>query len=118
MCIFKTWDQLFCIFLAKISVNAKIKTVQVYANSTTNLVIIRTRYCSAKFDFQVCVGIYAKFSKRALIILPSIVNYHCKKASSISKIKANLRLLKREHIICKIVLNIIRKHLEKLFWDD
>ena len=47
--------------MTKISINTKIKAVEEYDNGTASLTAIRSKYGISKLEFQICVGIYAKF---------------------------------------------------------
>ena len=54
--------------MTKISINTKIKD----ANGTASLTAIRSKYGISKLEFQICVGIYAKFGKQALLNPPRL----------------------------------------------
>ena len=58
--------------MTKISINTKIKAVEEYANGTASLTAIRRKYGISKLEFQICVGIYAKFGKQALLNPPRL----------------------------------------------
>ena len=58
--------------MTKISINTKIKAVEEYANGTASLTAIRSKYGISKLEFQICVGIYAKFGKQALLNPPKV----------------------------------------------
>ena len=58
--------------MTKISINTKIKAVEEYANGTASLTVIRSKYGISKLEFQICVGIYAKFGKQALLNPPKV----------------------------------------------
>ena len=60
------------IFMTKISINTKIKAVEEYANGTASLTAIRSKYGISKLEFQICVGIYAKFGKQPLLNPPRL----------------------------------------------
>lgn len=69
----QSWKSTLGVFLmTKISVNTKIKAIEEYANGTTSLAVISAKYGVAKFDFQIWVGIYARFGKRPLLNPPKI----------------------------------------------
>lgn len=58
--------------MTKISITTKIKAVEEYPNGTASLTTIRSKYGISKLEFQICVGIYAKFGKQALLNPPKV----------------------------------------------
>ena len=58
--------------MTKISVNTKIKAIEEYASSNVSRNFIRRKYGIAELEFQICVGIYAKFGKQALLNPPQV----------------------------------------------
>lgn len=58
--------------MTKISVNTKLKAVKEYANSNSSLTSVRHKYHLAKFDFQIWVGIYARFGEGPLLSPPKV----------------------------------------------
>ncbi|MDC2845534.1 helix-turn-helix domain-containing protein [Limosilactobacillus mucosae] len=55
------------IFMTKISIETKIKVIEEYCTTTGSLRGITRKYGIAKLDFQICVGIYARFGKEKLL---------------------------------------------------
>ena len=58
--------------MTKISVNTKIKAIEEYASSNASRGFVRRKYGIAELEFQICVGIYAKFGKEALLNPPQV----------------------------------------------
>lgn len=58
--------------MAKISINTKIKAVQEHAKGTDSLMSVARKYGIAEYDFQICVGIYARFGEEALLHPPVV----------------------------------------------
>ncbi|UXE89017.1 IS3 family transposase [Limosilactobacillus reuteri] len=53
--------------MTKISVKTKLKAVEEYANGNVTLASVRHKYGIAEHDFQIWVGIYARFGKGPLL---------------------------------------------------
>ena len=49
--------------MTKISIETKIKAIEEYCTTASFLRGIARKYGIAKLDFQICVGIYARFGK-------------------------------------------------------
>lgn len=58
--------------MTRISIKTKLKAVEEYANGSTNLAEVRTKYGIAKLDFRIWVGIYARFGKGPLLNPPKV----------------------------------------------
>ena len=58
--------------MTKISINTKLKAVEEYANGNDSKEFIRKKYGIAEPDFQICVGIYARFGKKTLLNPPKV----------------------------------------------
>nr|WP_143450877.1 hypothetical protein [Limosilactobacillus reuteri] len=54
--------------MTKISVKTKLKAVEEYANGNVTLASVRHKYGVAEHDFQIWVGIYARFGKGPLLM--------------------------------------------------
>ena len=53
--------------MTKISVNTKIKAVEEYINGNASKGFVSRKYGIAEYDFQIWVGIYARFGKKPLL---------------------------------------------------
>lgn len=60
------------IFITKISINTKVKAIQEYAKGIDSLMSVAKKYGIARFDFQILVGIYARFGKEVLLHPPVV----------------------------------------------
>lgn len=58
--------------MTKISINTKLKAVEEYVNGNDNKEFIRKKYGITELDFQICVGIYARFGKKTLLNPPKV----------------------------------------------
>ncbi|MRH32181.1 transposase, partial [Limosilactobacillus reuteri] len=58
--------------MTKISVKTKLKAVEEYANGNVTLASVRHKYGIAEYDFQIWVGIYARFGKGPLLNQPKV----------------------------------------------
>lgn len=58
--------------MTKISVKTKLKAVEEYANGNVTLASVRHKYGIAEHDFQIWVGIYARFGKGPLLNPPKV----------------------------------------------
>lgn len=58
--------------MTKISINTKLKAVEEYANGNDSKEFIRKKYGITELDFQICVGIYARFGKKTLLNPPKV----------------------------------------------
>ena len=58
--------------MTKISINTKIKAIQEYAKGIDSLMSVAKKYGIARFDFQILVGIYARFGKEVLLHPPVV----------------------------------------------
>ena len=58
--------------MTKISVNTKIKAIEEYASSNASRGFVGRKYGIAELEFQIFVGIYAKFGKQALLNPPQV----------------------------------------------
>lgn len=58
--------------MTKISVKTKLKAVEEYANGNVTLASVRHKYGVAEHDFQIWVGIYARFGKGPLLNPPKV----------------------------------------------
>lgn len=57
--------------MTKISIETKIKAIEEYCTTASSLRGIARKYGIAKLDFQICVGIYARFGKEKLLNPPT-----------------------------------------------
>ena len=58
--------------MTKISIETKIKAIEEYCTTASSLRGIARKYGIAKLDFQICVGIYARFGKEKLLNPPTV----------------------------------------------
>ena len=59
------------IFMTKISIETKIKAIEEYCTTASSLRGTARKYGIAQLDFQICVGIYARFGKEKLLNPPT-----------------------------------------------
>ena len=57
--------------MTKISIETKIKAIEEFCTTASSLRGIARKYGIAKLDFQICVGIYARFGKEKLLNPPT-----------------------------------------------
>lgn len=58
--------------MTKISIETKLKAVETYANGNFSLTFVSHQYGIARLDFQIWVGIYARFGKGPLLSPPQV----------------------------------------------
>ena len=58
--------------MTKISVKTKLKAVEEYANGNVTLASVSHKYGIDEHDFQIWVGIYARFGKGPLLNPPKV----------------------------------------------
>ena len=58
--------------MTKISINTKVKAVKEYVNGPASLTAIGNKYGITRLDLRICVGIYARFGKQALLNPPKV----------------------------------------------
>lgn len=69
----QSWKSTLGVFyMTKISVKTKLKAVEEYANGNVTLASVRHKYGVAEHDFQIWVGIYARFGKGPLLNPPKV----------------------------------------------
>ena len=69
----QSWKSTLGVFyMTKISVKTKLKAVEEYANGNVALASVRHKYGIAEHDFQIWVGIYARFGKGPLLNPPKV----------------------------------------------
>lgn len=69
----QSWKSTLGVFyMTKISVKTKLKAVEEYANGNVTLASVRHKYGIAEHDFQIWVGIYARFGKGPLLNPPKV----------------------------------------------
>lgn len=69
----QSWKSTLGVFyMTKISVKTKLKAVEEYANGNVTLASVRHKYGIAEYDFQIWVGIYARFGKGPLLNPPKV----------------------------------------------